>query len=124
MTLTRTIDEARRHRATRENREAQHRAELRLTEIVKTAGIADDYMTIDRRGDLEMETHFARMFHASPNEEMRVLVTRAFAAWQKDERAEEEAVYRSTGSVVQLLKDNNDVWLNGSAVPVGSDGVA
>lgn len=124
MALSRSIDEARRNRATRENRESQHRAELRLSEIVKTAGIADDYMAIDRQGDLDMESHFARLYQASPTEEMRVLVTRAFVAWQKDERAEEEAVYQTVGGTVQFLKDNNNVWLNGAAVPVGADGVA
>lgn len=124
MALSRSIDEARRQRASRENREAQNRAELRLSEIVKTAGIADDYMKLDRSGDLDIETHFGRLFHAAPNEEMRTLVIRAFTAWQRDEAAEEQAVMGSVGGAVQFLKTNNDVWLNGAAVPVGSDGVA
>lgn len=124
MALTRSIEEARRNRATRENREAQNRAELRLSEIVKTAGIADQYATVDRDGDLNIETHFARLFQESPTEHFRDLVTRAFMAWQRDEKAEEEKVYGAVGGTVQFLKDNNDVWLNGASVPVGSDGVA
>ena len=124
MALTNAIREATRATANRENRERQHRAELRLSEIVKTSGIADDYAAIDRRGDLDIETHFARLYQQAPTDEYRTLVTRAFMAWQSDEKAEEATVYGSVGSTVQLLKDNNDVWLNGARVPAGSDGVA
>lgn len=126
MALSVAIEQARRQarRPTRENRERQNRAELRLEEIIKTSGIADDYAAIDRRGDLDIETHFARLYQQAPDEKFRVLVTRAFVAWQRDEKAEEETVYGSVGSAVQFLKDNNDVWLNGARVPAGSDGVA
>lgn len=124
MALTNAIREASRATTSRENRERQHRAELRLSEIVKTSGIADDYANIDRAGDLDIETHFARLYQQAPSEEFRTLVTRAFMAWQSDERAEEEAVYGSVGATVQFLKTNNDVWLNGARVPAGSDGVA
>ena len=106
------------------NRQRQLRAERRLDEIVKTAGIADDYMDIDRRGDLDIETHFGRMWHAAPNEEMRTLVARAFAAWQKDEQAEEEAIRQSVGGAVALLKRNNPYFIEGQFVPAGSDGAA
>ena len=124
MALSIAIDKARRQTATRENRERQNRAELRLEEIVKTSGIADEYEAVDRRGDLDIETHFARLFQQAPDEKFRTLVTRAFMAWQADEKAEEEAVYGSVGATVQMLKNNNDVWINGARVPDGSGGAA
>ena len=124
MALSRAISAARRQTATRENRERQHRAECRLDEIVKTAGIADDYMDIDRRGDLDIETHFGRMWNAATTEEMRTLIARTFAAWQRDERAEEDAVRESVGGAVSLLKANNDLFIHGAYVPAESEGAA
>lgn len=124
MALTRSIEEARRQTATRANREAQNRAELRLTEIVKTAGIADEYETVDRDGDLKIEGEFATLYQSVDSEAERQAVVRAFVIWQKCEQAEDGAVRQSVGSTVQVLKTNNPVWLNGAAVPVGSDGVA
>ena len=124
MALSRRIEEARRASASRENRESQHRAELRLSEIVKTYGIADEYIRADAAEDTDMKVHFGRMYHAAPNEEMRVLISRAFAAWDKHDKKVDGLVNETVGAAVQLLKDNNIVWLNGAAVPVGSDGVA
>lgn len=107
----------------RKRSDRQRRAETRLDEIVKVAGIADDYNEIDRAGDLDLETHFGKLWQAAETEEMRTLVARTFAAWQRDEQAEERIVHQSVGGSVQLLKQNNDFWL-GAAVPKNSGGAA
>jgi hypothetical protein len=107
----------------RKRSDRQRRAETRLDEIVKVAGIADDYAKVDAAGDEDLKTHFGRMWNAAETEEMRTLVARTFAAWTRDEEAEERIVHQSVGGSVQLLKENNDFWL-GASVPAGSDGAA
>jgi hypothetical protein len=117
--LTRAIE-----RATAPNRQRQLRAEMRLDEIVKVAGIADDYETIDRRGDLEMEKRFATLYHLVDSEAEKEAVAAAFAAWMRTERAEERHVSGAVEGSVTTLKRNNPVWIDGAAVPSGSDGAA
>ncbi len=124
MALSIAIHKARRDTATRSNRARQRAAETRLDEIVKVAGIADDYLEIDRAGDLNIETHFGRLWQAAESDQMRTLIARTFAAYQRDEQAEERVVHEAVGDAVHLLKVNNDYWLDGSAVPAGSDGAA
>ena len=124
MVLTTAIEQARRQTATRANRERQNRAELRLTEIIKVAGIADDFERADRKGDLRIESAFAALYQASKSENLRELVVDAFVAWQQDEAAEEAAVRGGVNGAVLQLKANNPVWLNGAAVPADSDAVA
>ena len=124
MALSNHLMEARRQTATRENRERQNRAELRLTEIIKVAGIADDFERADRQGDLRIETAFAALYQSSPTEHLRSLVVNAFVEWLQDERNEERAVRAGVDGSVHLLKINNDVWLNGAAVPADCDVVA
>ena len=124
MALSREIDKVRRQTATRAHRDRQIRAEVRLDEIVKVAGIADEYEQIDRRGDLDIETHFGRLWNAADTEQMRDLIARTFAAWQKDEQAEERVVRASVGESVDTLKANNGFWIEGAAVPGGSEPAA
>lgn len=113
-----------RETATRANRQRQARAELRLSEIVKTAAIADDFEMVDRAGDLDIEGHFAALYQNAETERMRTLVVNAFMAWQKDEQAEDRIVRGSVEDAVTVLKANNPVWLDGALVPAGSDGAA
>lgn len=103
----------------RSNRERQARAERRLDEIVKVAGIADDYTSEDRRGDLAIETHFARLYQLVDTQEEREAVATAYVVWQKCEQAEEEALFGSVGGSVDLLKRNNPFWLNDGCGPDG-----
>lgn len=122
--LSIAIAAAQKQRASRDNRQRQLRAERRITEIVKVSGIADEYGKVDRKGDLRIETAFARLYHAAPSEELRTLIVDAYVAWQVDERAEEQAVVGQTGMAVAYMKDGNPIWLDGAAVPTGSDGAA
>lgn len=109
-----------RETATRANRQRQRRAEARLDEIVKVAGIADDYATVDRRGDLEIEKHFAALYQLVDSDAEREAVARAFATWQKCEQAEESALTGSVDDSVALLKRNNDLFIDGCYTPTGS----
>lgn len=124
MTITLAVREARRRTATTANRQRQIRAELRLEEIVKVAGIADEYERTDRAGDLQMEAHFGNLFRLASDEEMRRAVVDAFVCWQRDEQAEERVVRGGVDESVTLLKANNPVFIEGQYVPAGSDGAA
>lgn len=102
-------------RASRVNRERQARAELRLSEIIKVAGIADEYEQIDRAGDLAMETWFARAYQAADSEPMRTLIAQGFVVWQRTEQAEEQHVRGDVDDSVEVLKANNPTWLGEGA---------
>ena len=121
MALSNALIQARRQTATAENRARQHRAELRLEEIVKVSGIADSYMDIDREGDLNIETQFARLYQSATDDLMRSLIVQTFVAWQRDEAAEEAIVRGEVGESVQMLKTHNPTFIDGAAVPAGSD---
>jgi hypothetical protein len=105
--------------ATQLARQNQLRAELRLEEIIKVEGIADDYATVDRSGDLEMERHFGIMYHAAHSERMRELIVAAFLSWEKTERNEERVVRRSVDGTALMLRENNDVFLADGCGPTG-----
>lgn len=124
MALNRAITTARRQTATTANRQRQQRAELRLEEIVKVAGIADEYEAADRRGDLAIESAFAAIYQNAHSEELRELVVRAFMAWQSDEAAEEAAVRGGVDGAVTMLKRHNPTFIEGVFTPAGSDVVA
>ena len=124
MALARAIDSARHQNARRSNRDRQIRAEVRLDEIVKVAGIADEYDEVDRRGDLDIETHFGRLWQAAETELMRDLIARTFAAWMRDEAEEERIVRAGVDGAVDTLKVNNGFWIEGAAVPSGSEPAA
>lgn len=123
MALSQAIDRAR-NAPTAINRARQHRAELRLEEIVKVAGIEDSYLDIDRDGDLHIETAFGRLYQACETEQMRSLVARTFAIWQKDEAAEEAVVKGEVGSAVSMMKRHNPAYIDGAFVPDGDGGAA
>lgn len=123
MALSQALHEARRKTATIENRMRQHRAELRLTEIIKVSGIADAYERADRKGDLRIETAFAAIYQSATTETLRDLVTRAYLAWQDDERAEEASVRGGVDGAVLTMKSHNPAFIEGAFVPDG-DGAA
>lgn len=122
--LSIAIAEAQKKRATRENRELQLRAELRLEELIKVGGIADHYERVNRRGNLEVETAFARVLHLVDTEAEKRAVVAAYMAWEKDERLEQRTVRGETDNALVAMKGNNPIWLDGAAVPTGSDGAA
>ncbi len=112
-----------RRTASAANRARQNRAEQRLDEIIKVAGIADAYAVTDRRGDLAVETHFARLYQLVDTDVERDAVVAAYMVWQRDE-AEEEAVVRGeVDASVDLMKRNNPLFINGAWTP-GKDGAA
>ena len=106
--------------ATATNRARQRRAEARLDEIVKVAGIADDYATVDRHGDLEIEKHFAALYQLVDSDNEREAVARAFAVWQRSEQAEDDALRGSVDDSVGLLKSNNPLFIDGAYTPTDS----
>ena len=124
MALNQAIEQARRQTATRANRQRQQRAEVRMDEIVSVAAIAGDYEQADRDGDLTIQDHFQSLYHLVDSEEEREAVARAFAVWQKCEQAEERALRGSVDESVDLLRTNNDFWLNGALTPDGDGGAA
>jgi hypothetical protein len=110
--------------AGRINRERQTRAELRLEELLKVEGIADEYEAIDRQGDLQMERRFATLYALVDSEAEKEAVAAAFATWMRTERDEEAVLRGSVGGAMTFLKDNNHVWIDGAAVPADCDGAA
>lgn len=124
MTLSAEIDKVRRNRASRANRERQQRAEKRMDEIVKVAGVADDYAAADRAGDLAIARHFTELYRLVDTDAERHAVARAFAVWTAAERREDLAVRDSVGESVELLKSHNPLFIDGSFVPSDSDGAA
>lgn len=108
----------------REDREAQRRAELRLEELIKVDGIADEYERVDRMGDLNIERHFALIYSMAHSDRMRELIAQTYAMWMADEKAEERAVRSKVEDAGTFMRLNNSVWIDGAAVPSGSDGAA
>lgn len=124
MALAVAIAEARHQRATTANRQAQLRAELRLEELIKIEGIADEYGRVDRMGDLNIERHFALIYSMAESPRMRDLIAKTYALWMADEKAEEMAVRSSVDEAGIFMRRNNAVWINGASVPPDSDGAA
>ena len=85
--------------------------------------VETDYRSIDRAGDLEMETQFHRLYALADDDEEREAVARAFVVWQRTEQREELAVVSSVAEATTLLRGNNEFWL-GSWVPDGDGGAA
>lgn len=119
MTITRTIQSARRQTATLANRLRQRKAEQRLEELVKIAGIPDEYERRGRSSDLAVETAFATCYQLVNTEDERAAVVRAFQLWQRDEKHEKGIVRDLTDESVQFLKDGNDLFLNDGCGPTG-----
>lgn len=122
MALHKAIEQARRQTATRANRVRQMKAELRLEEIVKVAGISDQYDRIDRAGDLNIETAFARIFQMAETKAMRDAIVDCFVAWQADEKAEEAIVHGETQGAVSLMKFDNPLFIEDQPIPFPSAG--
>lgn len=102
-------------RASAANRQRQRLAEIRVGEIVKVAGIADEYEAIDRAGDQAMESWFALAYQTATDEEMRKLIARGYVIWQRTEQAEERHVRGDIDQSVEHLKANNPTWLGEGA---------
>ena len=115
MVLTTAIRET----ATKLNRERQHRAEQRLEEIVKVAGLPDAYTKHDRSGNLAVETAFARVYQLVNTDAERAAVAKAFVVWQHDERKESTFIGEWSSEAVDILKGNNDLFLNDGCGPTG-----
>lgn len=105
------LSEARRQGATADARARQHRAELRLEEMIKVSGIADDYQKIDRKGDLAIERAFGNLYRCAPTDGMRDLVVRTYMQWMKDEAEEEKVVRSSVEGAVTFMASNNPVFI-------------
>lgn len=124
MALTAAIEQARQRGATADARLKQTIAERRITEVIKVSGIADEYDRADRKGDLRIETAFARLYHAATTERMRELIVDAYVAWQADEKAESAAVHSGVESAVVYMKNGNPLFIDGAFVPEDSAGAA
>lgn len=112
MTLSETIRARQAHRATRENRAAQAAAEVRIDEIGAVSDVAADYAIVDRAGDVQIETHFQKLYALVDSEAEREAVAAAYAVWMRTERAEDLAVSGSVEQAVNLLRSNNPFWLS------------
>lgn len=104
----------------RKRSDRQRRAETRLDEIVSVGAIGTDYQTEDRRGDLEVESRFLELYQLVDSKEEKDAVARAFAVWTRSEKAEERVVMASVGGSVNLLRENNNLWLHDGCGPDGS----
>ncbi len=115
MTLSEAIRDRQAQRATRENRARQTAAEVRVDEIGAVSDIGTDYTAVDRAGDLEIETHFQKLYALVDSEAERDAVAAAYAVWMRTERAEDLAVGGSVDAAIRLLRSNNPFWLGESA---------
>lgn len=115
MTITRAIQRG----ATQLARSRQMRAEQRLEELVKIAGLPDAYDKAGRSGNLAVETAFARCYQLVNSDAEREAVTNAFMVWQRDERSERQFVNAFSSETTDLLKSNNDLFLNDGCGPTG-----
>src|SRR5688500_10023543 len=120
MALTRSIEAARRQTATRANRERQLRAEMCLEQVVKVAGIPDEFSARGRASDLAVEKAFATAYQLMDSEEERAAVVQAFMVWQSDERHESRIVRDLSDESVALLKSNHPLFIDGTYKPEGS----
>ena len=123
MTLLARTTARRRMTATIENRARVERVERRADEIAIVAEVETDYQRADRAGDLQIEGHFQALYQLVDTEAEKEAVARAFAVWQRTERAEEQVVSGSVDEAVTLLKEQNGYWL-GAFVPDGDGGAA
>lgn len=117
MTITRTLGEAIRATATRENRDAHDRAALRLEEVFKVQGIADELDTRDRPRNIDVETAFAVAFQTCDSEPEREAVVAAYMKWDADEKAERADRHEVGGSAAAMLIRDNPVFIERERVP-------
>lgn len=119
MTLLARTTARRRMTATIENRARVERVERRADEIALVAEVETDYQRADRAGDLQIEGHFQALYQLVDSEAEKEAVARAFAVWQRTERAEEQVVSGSVDEATQLLRENNPYWLHDGCGPDG-----
>jgi hypothetical protein len=124
LALSIAIDKARRQTATRANRDRQLRAEMCLEQVVKVAGIPDEFSARGRASDLAVEKAFATAYQLMDSEEERAAVVQAFMVWQSDERHESRIVRDLSDESVALLKSNHPLFIDGAFTPSDSDGAA
>lgn len=115
--LTHKINEARRETATRENRDAHDRAALRLEEVFKSSGMADELDRLDRPRNMEVEQAFAVAYQKVDAEDERDAVVAAYMKWEADEKAERTDRHAKTGDLTTMLVRNNPVWIENEPVP-------
>lgn len=130
MALTQAIEQARQQRAGRVNRRRATVENARIEEI----SLVDTSMQLIRRFQEDDETsdqRFVRLAKAHnetlTNDEQRNSFYRLFAAWMQDEDEEERSVEAQAGNTDltrRTMRSNNPIFLAGSFVPDGSDGVA
>jgi hypothetical protein len=134
MALAVALEKARRQTATRANREAHDRAALRLEEVFKVQGVADELDRLDRPRNISVETAFAVAYQTVDDDDEREAVLDAYMQWDADEKAERKDRHEAINSATAMLIRDNPVWiegeripsewLNGAKVPGGSDGAA
>jgi hypothetical protein len=117
MALSVAIDKARRQTATRQNRDAHDRAALRLEEVFKVAGIADELDRLDRPRSIVTETAFAVAYQCVDAEDEREAVLDAFMKYQAEERAERRDRHAEVNAASGQMVRNNPVWIEGHRVP-------
>lgn len=117
MALSIAIDKARRQTATRANRDAHDRAALRLEEVFKVAGIADELDKLDRPRNVEVETAFAVAYQCVDSENEREAVLAAFMKWEADEKAERSDRHTEVNAASAQMVRNNPVWIEARRVP-------
>ena len=124
MALSLAIEKARRQGATADNRDRQRRAEKCLDQVVKAAGIPEQYETRGRAGNLAVEKAFATAYQLVDTDREREAVVQAFMVWQQDERHETTIVRDECDEMVELLKSNHPFFIDGAYVPDESDSAA
>lgn len=117
MALSIAIDKARRQTATRANRDAHDRAALRLEEVFKVAGIADELDRLDRPRNIEVETAFAVAYQCVDGEQEREAVLNAFMKYEADEKAEKRDRHSKVNGAAAQMVRNNPVWIENQRVP-------
>lgn len=120
MAISRAIASA----ASRTNRERQYRAEMCLEQVVKAAGIPDEFDKRGRASNLVVEKAFATAYQLVDSEEERDAVVQAFMVWQSDEKHETRIVRDLSDETVDLLKSNHPLFIDGQYCPPGSDSAA
>jgi hypothetical protein len=115
--LSIAIEKARRTGASQENREAHKRAALRLEEVFKQSGMADELDRLDRPRNLKVESAFAVAFQAVDREAERDAVVTAFLSWQEDEKGERKDRHAAVNDLSAQMIRNNPVWIENEPVP-------
>ena len=127
MALTQAIEQA---RASRPNRLRQVRAEVRLDEQIRIEQAGDliaGYIDADSVGDQRFVAIARELHETLTTQEQRDALYRLVAEWTRDEEHEERTLSRM-GDHNQLMhakhRQATPLFVDGSWIPGGSDGVA